>query len=173
MTQRINISSRSKTWLLALLSVAFLFIFYALPINRAFRETILHYCRSFPHQWSVLRANPDPDQMLSIYHGANYAIPHYLKTHLAEEDIVLLPPREYLLRYFPPEQILWAEPRVMYYMVGPIHFLTTQSPNWTSATHTVLVEVKQGAPSAHLVSLREPGMLDAVRRLYFDAGSTH
>lgn len=108
---------------------------------------------------------------MRAHHGANYSVPLYLRRNLSSQDILLLPPRSYSRRFFPADQVLWAEPRIIYYMAGPVRTVTLQSPDWESATHAVVIEVQQGGPSVRLVSLKGTDKVKEIRRMYGGAAN--
>jgi hypothetical protein len=103
------------------------------------------------------------------HHGANYSVPVYLKQNLTSQDILLLPSRDYLRRFFPADQVLWAEPRMIYYMAGSVRTVSPQSPDWASATHAVIIAGSRESPSVRLTRLSDAKRAEEIRSMYVNA----
>ena len=107
--------------------------------GRTFTDRLLLTAQSAPVILDAHRTL-DREELLGRYHGANRAIALDVHAALSPTDVILLPPRDLLRRYFPEEDVHWAEPKYIWRAAGPIHGLMPEvTDDLSEATHAVLI----------------------------------
>lgn len=167
--------SRGRTLLLAGAGLAAAALYLALPTSSTSRSFPLRNLEDFPEEWKIYRSFPDPERRLEIYSRLNFSIPNALRDY-PPEVTVLLPPRDYALRFLPLEQTHWTDPRYLYYWNYTVPGATRSAVIWgrqgyEKASLAVLLEKPEGAQvKVTLVDLREPGAWDRVEDAYRTQG---
>jgi hypothetical protein len=147
-------------------AIAVTIAFLALPSNRAIREGVVTTWREFPNDWRRYRARGSPEEILRSTFGINYDIPRYLRANIGPDDLVVLPPQAYVLRFLAPDETRWAEPRFIYYIAGAVPSLPWSDENLERATQAVVLYVHDGEPFLRLRKLDEPDVRGEIRREY-------
>lgn len=160
--------------LLALASALLLCVFFALPVNRTSRGFLVGHLKEFPREWKLYRETPDHEERLHRYMRLNYKVPVKIQESVPNAT-VLLPPRAYL----PSGQADWADPRYIYYVVGPLRTVLWGRARADQADYAVLITqvADDGAPGnggadqggrirMDLTDLRRPGAWDEIRSTY-------
>jgi hypothetical protein len=147
-------------------AIAVTFAFFAIPSNRAIRESVVTTWKEFPNDWRQYRARGSSEEILRSTFGINYDIPHYLRASVGPDDLVLLPPQAYLLRFLAADDTRWAEPRFIYYIAGAVPSLPWSEENLERATQAVVLYVQDGEPFLRLRTLDAPEARGEIRREY-------
>ena len=94
--------------------------YFMLPTSDRVRNSLKIYISQYSAGLRLYNRCRGPEELSKEFFGNTYKIPELLRKQLGPDDVVFLPPKDYLLKYLPPSQIAWAEPKYVYYWVGPI-----------------------------------------------------
>jgi hypothetical protein len=162
-----GIGGRLSGELLLILLSATLIAAHLLPSpNRGGVRFVLHKLSALPAEWSFLRSERSPEDRMRANYRMNFDGPIFIRENLKVGEILELPPRTYLSRYYPPGQDGWAEPRFIYYVAGRLKTVPWEGVGHATATHALVVDTLGGEPALRIVNLSQPGMRDRVEELY-------
>ncbi len=151
--------------LVAFFSLALVGIYFLLPPNREGARFVLHRLGAFPAEWSLWKER-DPEARMRANYRMNYDGPIYIRDHLEPGEILQLPPRAYLSRFFPVGQDGWAEPRFIYYVAGRLWTVSWKGRFDPNATVALVVDSLAAGMTLRIVSLDPPGARDRIEALY-------
>jgi hypothetical protein len=134
--------TRGRSLRLPAASLLLLAALVLLPANRAWVAGILHDYAQLGRQ---IRTRGIAERMSARYYR-NYAVLEYVARSLRPDDLLLLPPADYVKRHFDPVYWNWAEPRYFYYVLGRRPTVTLDSPLAGEATCTVVID-DRGRPA--------------------------
>ncbi len=156
-----------RSGLLALASAAFILSLAVLPGIRPWIGNLADCIRLIPSEFRS-RA---PAARMQAKLALNYTIPMQMAPLLRANDVLLLPPEEYVSARLTPRFSLWTDPRYFYFLVGRHRTVTVRSPNVNQATCTIEIETG-GASDAELGArfVRFNGPEDVARALSLFAG---
>ena len=140
--------------------------YFALPTNYRVRQSMEMYVTGFPQEWAFYRRNLDPDKRERKYNQLNFEIPLNLKRLLREGDVAVIPPEQYLRRYFPEAQLRWAEPRFIVYAAGAVRTVPWEEASFGSVTHGILVEMRGRQPQIKLKPIRNQKDFEDLAQAY-------
>ena len=140
--------------------------YLALPLNSRFRTASGIYLDSFSEEWRSRRRIQEEGEMEDRFYKMNRRIPMSLAGTLDENHTVVIPPRDYLLRYLAEDQIKWVEPRWIYYFAGPIRTVPWEEVKENEATHGLFFTLEDGEPRGGLKALKNPEDFEELERLY-------
>jgi hypothetical protein len=107
-----------------------------LPGYRDWVRTVVTYYRQVPRHL----ATRDYDQRMYDRLGPNYSVPRQIRdSFLRADDVLLLPPIDYVRRAFDEVFCNWAEPKFFYYVAGRQRTVTLESADLKQATCTVMI----------------------------------
>lgn len=104
-----------KQIILTLAVTSCMFIIIKLPANKMWWEKVTSYYKEMPEQKKTM----DVGKRMEMRHGGNYAIPMAIEKNMKENDIFLLPPKEYILKY-EKNPNNWSNPYLFYYMTDKV-----------------------------------------------------
>ncbi len=151
---------------LVVLSLVLTLIYFLLPPNREAIRFARERLRWFPSEWSLFRAERDPDRRLRLNYGMNYDAPIFIRDNLEADDRLQLPPRVYISPYCPPGEDGWTDPRAIYYVAGPLKTYAWLGSIRPEATHALVVDTLGATPGLRIVDVRPQVVRNQVTDLY-------
>jgi hypothetical protein len=128
--------------LLTAVSLLSLVALGALPANRSWVKDIVTYYEQVPRHVRTMGYA----ERMRARHYRNYAVIEYIASSLRPDDVLLLPPTDYVRRHYDPVYCDWSEPKYVYYMLGRRPTVTLDSPRVDRATCSVILDAR-GRPA--------------------------
>ena len=166
--------SPARALLVAGAGLLVLVAYLALPTSRAAREFPLRILENLPEEWKVYRNFP-AEKRFELYSRMNYKIPEMLRRY-PPDTVILLPPRDYAMRFLPPDQTHWTDPRWIYYINYGVKDAPRRSVIWgregmeTATVAVILKEADAEQVTVVVVDLDEPGAWIQVEASYRSGG---
>jgi len=148
------------------LSLVLVTVHFLLPPNRGGVRFVVERLKTFPAEWSFFWKERNPEMRMRADYGMNYDGPIFIRENLKSNEILQLPPRTYLSRYFPPGQDGWAEPRFIYYVAGPLKTVAWRGTIRPDATRALVVDTLGAEPRLRIADLDGPLARDRIAELY-------
>lgn len=133
-----SVSSIFKQVVLTLVSVFIIFVMFNTKHYHKWLEKVKDYYTEYKIQKQVT----DRETKMQVRHGYNYVYVKFIKSHLTDKDVFLLPLQAYAKKYN-PAAYYWTMPNYFLYMGGKTKLVVpSDTAHVYEATHTALYNEK-------------------------------